>query len=44
MKFNTINFEDWFSTDIPEKWEFEEENDLITFFNTVNPKGSCSIS
>ena len=44
MKFNTINFEDWFSTDLPNKWEFVVEGDCITFYNTINPKGVFQVS
>lgn len=44
MKFNTVHIENWFSTDIPEKWEFEIEDDLITFYNAVNPKGVLQVS
>ncbi|MFC0187251.1 DUF3805 domain-containing protein [Fictibacillus aquaticus] len=44
MKFNTIVFEDWFEIDLPEKWELEEEEDLLTFYDTVDGRGALQIS
>ena len=44
LKENTYVFQDWFSLDLPENWEFEREEQILNIYSTVKPKGVLQIS
>jgi len=44
QKVATYLFEGWFSIDIPDSWEYYEEDQIINIYSSVNPKGAIQIS
>lgn len=41
---NIYRFGDWFSITLPNKWEFEFEEEILNIYSIVNPKGVLQIS
>lgn len=42
--YKQCNFDGWITLELPETWEYEQDNDVINVFSTVNPKGALQIS
>jgi hypothetical protein len=40
----TVDFEGWFTILIPKHWKYENDEGLINFYSTKNPKGALQFS
>ncbi|WII35282.1 hypothetical protein [Paenibacillus thiaminolyticus] len=42
--YNQYSFDGWMTLELPTTWEYEQDDDVINIFSSVNPKGALQIS
>ncbi|BFH16807.1 hypothetical protein WJ0W_005038 [Paenibacillus melissococcoides] len=42
--YNQYSFVGWMTLELPTTWEYEQDDDVINIFSSVNPKGALQIS
>lgn len=42
--YNQYNFDGWITLELPETWEYAQDDDVINIYSSVNPKGALQIS
>jgi hypothetical protein len=42
--YKQFNFDGWITLELPETWKYEQDEDVISVYSSINPKGALQIS